>query len=370
MVTAEDLHHMTAALALARRGLGSVWPNPAVGCVLVRDGRVVGRGWTQPGGRPHAEAEAIARAGALARGATAYVTLEPCSHHGKTPPCADALAAAGVARCVVAVEDPDPRVSGSGIESLRRAGIAVDVGCEAQAAAEINAGFFLRLRANRPLTTLKTATSLDGRIATHSGESQWITGETARAAGHRLRGEYDAIMIGSGTAIADDPQLTCRLPGLDGRSPVRIVADSHLRLPLTAKLVATAAQTPTWMITLEHNDPIRRQAFLDCGVELIEVPADADGNPHLVAALSELARRGLTRILVEGGAHLAAALLRKHLVDRIVWFRAPRLIGGDGIPAATAFGIDRLAQTPLFVRTGVQDCGGDLCETYARAPAP
>ena len=209
-----DLRWMRAAFALARRGLGNVWPNPAVGCVLVRDGRVVGRGWTQPGGRPHAETEALRRAGALARGATAYVSLEPCSHWGRTSPCADALIAAGVRRVVAALEDPDPRVSGSGIARLREAGIAVETGLGAAEAAEINAGFLTRQRLGRPLVTLKLATSLDGKIATATGESQWITGPSARAYAHKLRAEHDAIMVGTGTVLADDPQLTCRLPGL------------------------------------------------------------------------------------------------------------------------------------------------------------
>ncbi len=363
----DDLDHMRAALSLARRGLGATWPNPAVGCVIVKDGRVVGRGWTQSGGRPHAETEAIRRAGEAARGACAYVTLEPCSHHGKTPPCAEALMAAGIVRCVVAVEDPDPRVSGAGIDALRQAGIEVVVGPGAEEAAEINAGFFLRVGAGRPLLTLKTATTLDGRIATHTGESQWITGEAARAAAHRLRADHDAIMIGIGTALADDPMLTCRLPGLGDRRPVRIVFDSRLRLPLTSRLVVTAPEVPTWIVCLASADAARRQAFADCGVRLIMAETDDDGYPDIVAALRALGQRGLTRVLVEGGAHLAAALLRRDLVDRLAWFRAPRLIGGDGIPAAVGFGVDRLAQAPQFRRMAANSVGEDVLEMYARA---
>jgi len=362
-----DSLHMQAALDLARRGLGNVWPNPAVGCVLVRDGRTVGRGWTQPGGRPHAETEALARAGAAASGATAYVTLEPCAHHGKTPPCAEALLAAGIARVVAAVEDPDPRVAGQGLARLGAAGIAVSHGLCAAEAAEVNAGFFLRLRAGRPLVTWKTATTLDGRIATHGGESQWITGESARRMAHRLRAESDAIMVGVGTALADDPELTCRLPGLLRRSPVRIVVDSHLRLPLTGRLAATAGEVPTWLLTLAGNDPWRRQAFLDCGIGLIEVAADRDGNLDLTAGLQALGDRGLTRVLVEGGSRLAASLLRSDLVDRLVWFRAARMIGGDGVPAAVSFGVDHLAQAPSFVRTGAVEVGGDLMELLTRS---
>src|SRR5215475_2950035 len=247
----DDAGHMAAALDLARRGLGRVWPNPAVGCVLVRQGRVVGRGWTQPGGRPHAETEALHRAGAAAKGATAYVTLEPCSHHGRTPPCADALIAAGIARAVVAMEDPDPRVSGAGLARLREAGIKVDLGLGESEAGEINAGFFLRIRERRPLITLKLAMTLDGRIATRSGESRWITGEAARARAHLLRAQHDAVMVGSGTVLADDPLLNVRLPGLGRQSPLRIVLDGRMRLSLTSALVAGARETPTWLVTLE-----------------------------------------------------------------------------------------------------------------------
>ncbi|MHA1114171.1 MAG: bifunctional diaminohydroxyphosphoribosylaminopyrimidine deaminase/5-amino-6-(5-phosphoribosylamino)uracil reductase RibD, partial [Alphaproteobacteria bacterium] len=337
---------MGVALDLARRALGRVWPNPAVGCVLVREGRVLGRGWTQPGGRPHAESEALRRAGAGAKGATAYVSLEPCAHHGETPPCADALIAAGINRAVIAVEDPDPRVAGTGIDALRAAGIAVELGVRAEDAARVNAGFFLRLREGRPLVTLKTATTLDGRIATHGGESQWITGPEARARGHYLRAIHDAVMVGIGTAVTDQPHLTCRLPGLEDRSPVRIVVDGRLRLPLTDSLVAGAGDVPTWLVTLPKGDTARRRAYADCGVELIDVEADAGGRPDLDRLLRLLGGRGLTRLLVEGGSHLAGGLLRAGLVDRIAWFRAPGIMGGDGIPAAAPFGIDRLADMP------------------------
>jgi diaminohydroxyphosphoribosylaminopyrimidine deaminase/5-amino-6-(5-phosphoribosylamino)uracil reductase len=360
---------MRAALSLARRGLGGVWPNPAVGCVIVRDRRVVGRGWTQPGGRPHAETEALARAGAAAAGATAYVTLEPCSHRGRTPPCADALIAARVGRVVAALDDPDPRVSGRGFARLRAAGIAVEVGPFAAEAAELNAGFLTRVRAGRPLVTLKTATTLDGRIATHGGESRWITGERARAASHMLRASHDAVMIGVGTAVADDPELTCRLPGLADRRPLRIVVDGRLRLPLTNRLVATAGSLPTWVITLTGGDRMRREAYAACGVEMIAVAAGVGEQPDMAAALAVLGARGLTRVLVEGGGALTASLLRARLVDRIVWFRAARLIGGDGVPVAAAFGVASLDAAPRFVRIDVAPCGDDIVETYAARPA-
>jgi diaminohydroxyphosphoribosylaminopyrimidine deaminase/5-amino-6-(5-phosphoribosylamino)uracil reductase len=359
-----DLAHMRAALALARRGLGQVWPNPAVGCVIVQDGRVVGRGWTQPGGRPHAETEALARAGAAAKGATAYVTLEPCSHHGKTPPCADALIGAGIARVVVALEDPDPRVSGAGVARLSVAGITVEAGLHAAEAEEINAGFFTRLRHGRPLVTLKLATSLDGRIATRTGASRWITGPPARERAHWLRAEHDAILVGTETVLADDPELTCRLPGLAHRSPVRIVIDRRLRLPSTLRLFAGAQEVPTWVVTLLTADPARQAALRDRGVVVWPTEPDAAGNLDLAAALRRLGDEGLTRLLVEGGGGIAASLLRGRLVDRLVWVHAPMLIGGDGIPAVAALGLDDLAGAPRFERVAVESVGDDVLEIF------
>jgi diaminohydroxyphosphoribosylaminopyrimidine deaminase/5-amino-6-(5-phosphoribosylamino)uracil reductase len=335
--------------------------------VLVHEGRVVGRGVTQPGGRPHAEAEALRMAGAAARGSTAYVTLEPCSHHGRTPPCADALVSAGIARAVVALRDPDPRVSGRGSSALQAAGIAVAAGlCEAEAR-EVNAGFFSRIANGRPLVTAKAATGLDGRIATHKGQSRWITGPAARARAHLLRATHDAVMLGIGTAAIDDPQLTVRLPGLATASPVRIVVDARLRLPLTHRLVRTAKEIPTWIITSDEADAGRVAALAECGVETITVTRDPEGEyPDLRAALQALGQRGLTRVLVEGGGHLLAALLRAQLVDRLVWFRAGMIIGGDGVPVAVAFGVDKLDEAPRFVRQSVEPCGDDVVETWAR----
>lgn len=361
-----DLHHMRAALSLAARGLGRTWPNPAVGCVLVRDGVVVGRGWTQPGGRPHAETEALARAGALAEGATAYVTLEPCNHYGKTPPCSLALIAAKVARVVVACQDPDPRVAGGGLARLREAGVAVVTGvCEAEALV-LNEGFFNRIQHARPLVTLKLATTLDGRIATATGESQWITGPTARAWGHRLRATHDAIMVGIGTALADDPELTCRLPGLEDRSPVRVVVDSALRLPASSKLALTANRVPTWVVTRDDHDPARADALAARGVEVIPVAAGPTGRPDPVALATALAGRGLTRVLVEGGATLAGSLMGAGLVDRLEWFRAASLLGGDGLSAVSGFGVAALNAMPRFERTALRAAGADLAESYRR----
>lgn len=357
---------MTAALALAERGLGRVWPNPAVGCVLVRDGRVVGRGWTRPGGRPHGETEALRRAGEAARGATAYVSLEPCNHWGKTPPCTEALLAAGIARAEVALEDPDPRVSGSGIARLRAAGLTVEVGSCAAEAREVNAGFLLRVRRGRPLVALKAAASLDARIATAAGESQWITGEAARRRAHALRARYDAILVGTRTALHDDPLLTCRLPGLEDRSPVRLVVDARLRLPLDSRLIATAQEVPTWIICRPDADSERARMLADRGVELLPVEPDASGRPDMAQALSALGARGLTRVLAEGGGVLAAALLRADLVDRLHWFRAPALIGGDGLPAIAGMGLTRLGGAPRFERLSMTELDGDLLETFKR----
>ncbi len=361
---AADRRWMGAALALARRGLGRVWPNPAVGCVIVRDGRVVGRGWTQPGGRPHAESEALRRAGAAARGATAYVSLEPCAHWGRTPPCADALIAAGLARVVAALEDPDPRTAGAGFARLRAAGLAVAVGAGAAEAAEINAGFLQRQRSGRPLVTLKLAASLDGRIATASGESRWITAAAARGKAHLLRAEHDAVMVGSGTVLADDPQLTCRLPGLAERSPLRIVLDRRLRIPPTAQLIATARATPTWVLTLAGADRERRAVFERCGAVVIEVEPDALGRIDLGAALQTLGGRGLTRLLVEGGARLAASLLRARLVDRLVWMGAPLLLGAEGVPAVAELGLAALAEAPRFEPVASDMAGPDQLAVF------
>ncbi|MGD1878257.1 MAG: bifunctional diaminohydroxyphosphoribosylaminopyrimidine deaminase/5-amino-6-(5-phosphoribosylamino)uracil reductase RibD [Kiloniellaceae bacterium] len=356
---------MRAALTLAARGLGRVAPNPAVGCLIVKDGRIVGRGWTQPGGRPHAETEALRQAGAAAAGATAYVTLEPCAHHGKTPPCAEALVAAGVARVVAALEDPDTRVAGRGLTILREAGVTVEAGvCRAQAE-RLNAGFLKRVIKGQPLVVLKLATSLDGRIATHSGDSQWITGDLARRRAHLLRSRADAILVGSGTAVLDNPRLDVRLPGLEDRKPLRVVVDGRLRLPLTHDLVARAGEIPTLLVTHDGNPRERLKAYEAAGVEVIQVETDDDGHVSLAAALSVLGERGITRLLVEGGGHLAASLLRGGLVDRLAWFQAPLVIGGDGIAAVSGFGVDRLGQAPKFLQAAMAQLGRDRIDIFS-----
>jgi len=354
---------MALALNLARRGLGRVWPNPAVGCVIVKDGNIVGRGWTQDGGRPHAETEALHRAGQSARGATAYVTLEPCAHHGKTPPCAEALIAAGVSRVVSALEDPDPRVAGKGHAILRAANITVDVGTRANEARTVNAGFLSRITKDRPTVALKLATTLDGKIALSDGTSRWITGERARAHVHLLRAQFDAVMIGAGTAVADDPELTSRLPGINAGRIVRIVVDTNARLSPTSKLANTAQKQPVWILTAPNT---KAPATLGAkAVEAIPVPA-AENGIDLSAALKALADRGLTRIFVEGGATLAASLVKADLVDNLFWYRAPAIMG-EGVSALGSLSLGELASLPRFRREETIRLGDDVLETYARA---
>ena len=356
---------MRAALALAQRGLGTTWPNPSVGCVIVRNGRVVGRGFTQPGGRPHAEPVALAMAGEQSKGATAYVTLEPCCHWGRSPPCTDALIAGGIARVVAATGDSDPRVNGQGIEQLRAAGISVETGLLRNEAEETLLGFRMRVTQGRPMVTLKLASTLDGRIATAANESQWITGPDARRAAHALRGRNDAVMVGVGTVLADNPDLTCRIPGFRSTPVVRVIADSHLRTSLTSRLAITATKTPVWFLVREGTDPARRTAFTDLGARLIDTPG-ADAGLDLKAALQALGHAGLTRLLVEGGGQIAAALLRADLVDRIAWFHAPTIMGGDGWPAVQGFGIRSLDAMPRFNRHCVTPVGHDMLSVYTR----
>jgi diaminohydroxyphosphoribosylaminopyrimidine deaminase/5-amino-6-(5-phosphoribosylamino)uracil reductase len=364
----QDAALMRAALALAARGLGNTWPNPSVGCVIARDGAVVGRGWTAPGGRPHAETEALKRAGAAARGATAYVTLEPCCHWGRTPPCTDALIAAGVARVVVAMRDPDPRVDGGGIEKLRAAGVAVSTGLLEAEARRVNAGFVKVLTANLPLVTLKLASTLDGRIATRSGESQWITGAAARRAAHALRGRHDAVLVGSGTVLADDPELSCRIPGFAAVPTVRVVADARLRMPAAARMLREG-QGEVWIATRPGHPEAALAPLRAAGARILEVAPEAAGQGLEAAALLRaLAARGLTRVLAEGGAALAAALLRQPgLVDRLAWFHAPAVIGGDGRPALDALPLELLSAMPRYRRTALAQPGPDLLSEFEAA---
>ena len=360
----DDVHHMRHALRLAGRALGQTAPNPAVGCVIVtNDGVIVGRGWTARGGRPHAEAIALQQAGEAARGATAYVTLEPCAHHGQTPPCADALVQAGIARVVAAVEDPDARVNGRGLARLREAGVEVESGVCAEEAAEVNAGFFLRVREGRPLVTLKIAQSIDGRTVTATDDSRWITGEAARAFGHLMRAKNDAILVGAGTALADDPELTCRLPGLEDRSPVRVVLDTRLRLNEWSKLAQTAHETPTLVFTAQTDGGGALEA---CGVEFVRVARDARGRPKLEAVLAALAARGITRLLVEGGATVHAAFLDRDLADRLEVFTSPILLGSAGQGAVESLAALTLGEAPRFRPLARRSLGADVLVSYVR----
>ncbi|WP_193180520.1 bifunctional diaminohydroxyphosphoribosylaminopyrimidine deaminase/5-amino-6-(5-phosphoribosylamino)uracil reductase RibD [Nisaea sediminum] len=359
-----DTTFMRHALALARRGLGRVAPNPSVGCVIVRNGEIVGRGWTQEGGRPHAEVVALADAGADAAGATVYVSLEPCAHHGASPPCSDALIAAGVARVVYALRDPDPRVDGAGHGKLAAAGIEIVAGVLEKEAEELNIGFLTRIRKNRPAVTLKLATSLDGKVALANGRSQWITGTGARAVSHQIRATHDAILTGIGTVLADDPALTCRLPGLTARSPLRVVLDGGLRLTPDREVAETAHEVPTLAITAVSEDDPRATTLKAVGVEVAGDMPVVDGRLDLEAVLKLLAERGITRLMVESGGELATAFLRRELVDELVWFRAPAIIGEDGVGAVRDLGLELLEFMPRFERRDVRSVGEDLVETY------
>jgi diaminohydroxyphosphoribosylaminopyrimidine deaminase/5-amino-6-(5-phosphoribosylamino)uracil reductase len=357
-----DTQMMRAALSLARRGLGQTAPNPAVGCILAKDGIVVGRGWTQPGGRPHAEVVALTQAAERAAGATAYVTLEPCAHVGETPACARTLIEAGVSRVVVATGDPDPRVGGRGIQMLLDAGVEVATGLLQAEADALNSGFFLRVRKNRPLFTLKIASTLDGRIALESGESKWITGEEARRYGHLLRATHDAILVGIGTAIADDPSLDCRLPGLTDRSPVRLLVDSALRLPTGSKLASDAHRHKT-VVFHTAGEQASVKALENCGVEVVKLPARHSAE----AVAARLADMGLTRVLVEGGGSVHASFLKAGLADRIEHFTAGKLIGADGIAAVGPLGLASLGDAPHFRLERIRRLGPDMLASYVKA---
>jgi diaminohydroxyphosphoribosylaminopyrimidine deaminase/5-amino-6-(5-phosphoribosylamino)uracil reductase len=369
---AVDLRFMDMALALGRRGLGNTWPNPAVGAVIVQppgdgwgDWTVVGRGWTRPGGRPHAETEALARAGAAARGATLYATLEPCSHVGKTPPCADAIIAAGIARVVSPLDDPNPEVAGRGHQRLRANGVAVTVGVGAEVARRDHAGHLRRIADGRPHVLLKLAVSADGKAGLAGRRPVAITGEAARARSHMLRATSDAILIGIGTALADDPALTCRLPGMIERSPVRVVLDSMLRLPLDGQLAETAADIPVWVFAAVDAPAERERALRQRGIEVLRVGGDKNGRLDLDAVLRLLATMGITRLMVEGGPTLAGVFAAADLVDEACIFRAARVIGADGIDALDERAWQALA-THLEPDGAAEIVGADRLETYRR----
>lgn len=358
---AQDQRFMALALSLGRRGLGHVWPNPAVGCVITQGTRIVGRGWTAAGGRPHAETLALAQAGKAANGATAYVTLEPCAHTGQTPPCADALIAAGIARVVTALTDPDPRVSGQSISRLRAAGVEVVEGVCATEATYDHAGFLSRITNGRPLLTLKLATTMDGRIATASGDSKWITGSEARRAVHAMRLSHDAVLTGGGTARADDPTLTVRDMG-PVANPVRVVASAGLDLAPDSRLEQTMDQAPLWLL---HEETAETIDWSKKGARLFPIALNADGHLEPTAMLQSLGKAGVTRVLCEGGGTLAASLLKAGLVDRIALFTAGKMIGADGLPSLGNLGLSALTDAPEFSLLNTRQVGADTLSLWS-----
>jgi diaminohydroxyphosphoribosylaminopyrimidine deaminase/5-amino-6-(5-phosphoribosylamino)uracil reductase len=363
---AADQRFMQLALSLGRRGQGRTWPNPAVGAVMVKDGVIVGRGWTQPGGRPHAEPEALGRAGEAARGATLYVTLEPCSHFGKSPPCADAVIAAGISRVVSAIEDPNPEVAGQGHARLRAAGITVDIGLCGAEAAHDHAGHFRRVRDKRPHVILKLAVSADDKIGAAGGKPVAITGEAAKARVHLLRAQCDAILVGIGTVRADDPLLTCRLPGMSARSPVRVVLDRALRLPGASRLVHSARQTPLWVMTSELAEASAATKLGAAGAQVIRIAPTAAPGLDLAAVLHALADKGITRLMVEGGAKVASSFVSADLVDEIWLLRGPEAIGPGGIAALDALPLTSITQSPRFSVRASESLGNDTLTIYER----
>lgn len=364
---AADIRFMQLALALGRRGLGTTAPNPAVGAIIVKDGTVVARGWTQPGGRPHAEVEALRRAGDAARGATLYVTLEPCSHFGKSPPCADAVIAAGIARVVSAVEDPNPEVAGQGHARLRAAGISVDVGLGAADAAHDHAGHFRRVRDKRPHVILKLAVSSDDRIGAAGGKPVAITGDAAKARVHLLRAQCDAILVGIGTVLADDPMLTCRLPGMEARSPVRVVLDRSLRIPGSSRLVHSARETPLWVVSSNLAEAPAAMKLGAAGAQVLRVNA-AKGLPglDLSAVLHALSDKGITRLMVEGGSRVASSFVAADLADEIWLLRGPGSMGADGVPALDALPLSSITQSPGFKVRASETLQNDTLTIYGR----
>ena len=348
---------MARALELAERGRGHVEPNPLVGAVVVHEGRAVGEGWHQRFGGPHAEVHALAAAGEAARGATLYVTLEPCCHHGKTPPCTDAVLRAGVRRVVAAMPDPFPAVAGQGAERLRAAGVEVEFGPGEAAARRLNAPYLKLLAAGRPYVHAKWAMTLDGKIATRTGDSKWVSNKASRRHVHELRGRVDAVLVGVGTALADDPSLTARPPG--PRTAARVVLDSHARLPLTSILVRTAREVPTVLATADAP-PDRAAQLRAAGCEVLTLPA-RDGRPDAGALLAELGRRRMTNVLVEGGAGVLGSFLDAGAIDEVHVFIAPRLAGGaDALTAVGGRGVEKIAQALPLAECRVETVEGDV----------
>jgi len=353
----EDVRWMRRALTEAERGRGSVEPNPLVGAALVRDGRLVGIGYHERFGGPHAEVLALRQAGAASAGATLYVTLEPCCHFGKTPPCTEAIIAAGIARVVVATGDPFAEVNGRGLTTLEAAGMAVDTGCEAESARTLNAPYLKRLATGLPLVTAKWAMTLDGKSAAASGDSRWISSDLSRTLVHELRGRMDAIVVGTGTVVADDPLLTARPPG--PRCPVRVVLDSEARLPVSSHLVQTARQSPVLVAVTERASPARLTQLAELGCDIAGFPGL--GRVPIVPLLEELGRRGMTNVLVEGGGQVLGSFLDAGQVDAVDVFIAPLLEGGDHArTAARGKGCVLMRDAVRLQQVDVSQVGGDL----------
>ncbi|MBV9558232.1 MAG: bifunctional diaminohydroxyphosphoribosylaminopyrimidine deaminase/5-amino-6-(5-phosphoribosylamino)uracil reductase RibD [Pseudolabrys sp.] len=358
-----DEHFMREALALGKRGLGNAWPNPAVGAIVVKDGIVLGRGWTQPGGRPHAETQALKRAGKAADGATIYVSLEPCSHTGKTPPCADAIARAKIGRVVSAMDDPNPEVAGQGHARLREKGVQVDVGLCADEAKVLHAGH-VRLRTQgRPNVTLKLAVSADGKAGGAGRKPVAITGEATRERVWQWRSQADAILVGIGTVLSDNPALTCRLPGMFERSPIRIVLDSQLKLPIASHVAATIRETPTWVFASRSASDIAAEILQDRGAKVFRV-GQQKGRLDLNEVMSALAAEGITRLMVEGGPTVAASFVETDLIDEAVLLHGGNPIGPDGVNALNGMSLDALAKH-LRLRESEQ-IGTDRADYYER----
>jgi diaminohydroxyphosphoribosylaminopyrimidine deaminase/5-amino-6-(5-phosphoribosylamino)uracil reductase len=361
----DDAFWMRKAMRLARRAVGWTSPNPPVGAVIVKDGVLVAEGVHEGAGKPHAEVVALTKAGGRAKGATLYVTLEPCDHYGRTPPCTQAILAAGIRRVVVGTVDPNPLVNGRGIERLRQAGVEVTVGVLEAQAKELIAPFAKFITQRLPFVTLKLAMSADGKLATKTRQSRWLTGEAARRYAHRLRHEHDAVMVGVGTVLADDPQLTVRLVKGKVKQPIRIVADSHARTPPTAQVIH-AAETPCIIAVTENAPEERVEMLRRAGAEVWRLPADEKGRVDLVALLRRLAERDIMSVLVEGGSELAGSFIAQRLVDRLALFIAPLLIGGrDAVPAVGGEGVEQLTEALRLTEGRWRKLGDDWLLTAA-----
>ncbi len=351
-----DNYFMSIALRLAKRGLGNVSPNPAVGCVITKDDIIISRGWTQVGGRPHAEVSALERAKDLARGSTMYVTLEPCCHYGVTTPCTSAIIDSGIKRVVIATYDVDSRVSGEGIEVLLKAGIEVKCNVMKKEAEELNIGFLYSKKLSRPFITLKVAMSFDGKIATSTGESKWITNSITRNWVHKVRAEYDAIMIGSNTLVTDDPMLDCRLPGLEKQSPIRIIIDSKTKLSAEHQIAKTADRINTWVVT--NNEP--KDRIKDINYLIID-----DCKDFFKKAMQQLTiKLGITRLLVEGGSRLFTELLKQKLVDRIICCRAGKILGNEALSVIGSLNITNVHECYTLQKVEVFNFSNDVIEVW------